>query len=95
MRCRRPGKKAVDGYSGENFARMAGGAWDKINDEGLAAAKKAGNKIITAPKAVVDAVKKLNGKFEADYFKAASSKGVDGKAVLKFYRAEVAKLQGK
>ncbi len=89
------GKKAVDSYSGENFAKMGGGAWDKINDAGLAAAKKAGNKIITAPKAVVDAVKKLNEKFEAEYFKAASSKGIDGKAVLKFYRAEVAKLQDK
>lgn len=89
------GKKAVDQHSGQNFAKMGGQAWDKINDEGLAAAKKAGNKIVTAPKALVDAVKDLNKKFEAEYFKAAAAKGIDGKAVLEFYRAEVAKLQGK
>ena len=89
------GKKAVDQYSGQNFAKMGGAAWDKINDAGKAAAEKAGNKIITAPKAVVDAVETLNKKFEAEYIAGAKKVGVDGAAVLKFYRAEVAKLQGK
>lgn len=89
------GKKAVDQYSGENFAKMGGAAWDKINDEGKAAAEKAGNHIMTATQAVVDGVKKLNETFEADYIAGAKKVGVDGAAVLKFYRAEVAKLQGK
>jgi hypothetical protein len=82
-------------YSGQNFARMAGKAWDKINDAGKAAAIKNGNHIMTAPKSLVDAVKKLNVKFEAEYIAGAKAKGVDGAVVLKYYRGEVAKLQAK
>jgi len=40
-------------------------------------------------------VKVLNVKFEADYVKKAKAVGVDGRAVIDFYRAEVAKLEGK
>jgi TRAP-type C4-dicarboxylate transport system substrate-binding protein len=89
------GKKAIDKYSDLAYARMAGKAWDKDNDIGKAAAIKNHNHIMTAPKAVIDAVNKMNKKFEAEYIAAAKKQGVDGAAVLKYFRAEVAKLQGK
>jgi TRAP-type C4-dicarboxylate transport system substrate-binding protein len=88
-------KKAVDKYSDITYARMAGKAWDYDNNLGLTAAKKNHNHIMTAPKAVIDAVAKINKKFEAEYIAAAKKQGVDGAAVLKYFRAEVAKLQGK
>lgn len=86
------GREVIDRYSGDAFAELAGKAWDKINGEGKAAAIKAGNHIITAPKMVIDSVKRLNKVFEAEYIAAAKKQGVDGAAVLKFYREEVAKL---
>jgi TRAP-type C4-dicarboxylate transport system substrate-binding protein len=85
-------KKVVDKYSGQAFAKLAGQGWDHINSEGKKLALAAGNKIITAPDALVDEVKKLNVQFEADYIAEAKKVGVDGAAILKFFRAEVAKL---
>jgi len=87
-------KAVVDKYSGEAFARMAGAGWDKINDEGKAAAEKAGNHIMIAPKAVIDAAKELTKKLEADYIDGAKAVNVDGAEVLKYYHAELKKLSG-
>ncbi len=86
-------KKIIDNLSGENFADLAGRGWDKINDAGRAGAKKAGNKITTAPAAIVNSVKKLNAKFTAEYIESVKSKGIDGAAVMKFFKGEMAKLQ--
>ncbi|MFK7962405.1 MAG: TRAP transporter substrate-binding protein [Burkholderiaceae bacterium] len=88
-------KAIMDKHSGEAFAERAGKAWDKINDEGRVAAEAAGNKIVTAPDALVAEVKKLNTQFEADYVEGAKTAGVDGAEILKFFRGEVAKLSGK
>lgn len=87
-------KAVIDKYSGEAFAKMAGAGWDKINDWGKEEATKAGNKIVTAPDSLVDEVKRLNVQFEADYIADAKGVGVDGAEILKFFRAEVAKLAG-
>lgn len=87
------GKKAIDMYSGENFARMGGKAWIKINGNGKAAAVEAGVKILEAPKPVVDAVAKLNAKFEAEYVASVKKIGLDGRAILDYFRAQVATLQ--
>ncbi len=88
-------RKVIDGVSNEAFAKMAGKAWDTINDKGLAAAKKAGNNIVMASDEIVNAVKKLNTKFEADYMAAAKKAGVDGGAVLAYFKGEMKKLTGK
>jgi len=88
-------KKVIDGLSGENFADLAGRGWDKINDAGLAGAKKAGNKMTTAPAAIINAVKKLNTEFSKEYIASVKDAGIDGAVVLKYFKGEVAKLQGK
>ncbi|MEQ8701219.1 MAG: hypothetical protein RLT05_32240, partial [Bauldia litoralis] len=85
----------VDKNSAEAFARMAGSAWDRMNDAGEEDAKKAGTKVLTAPKPVVDSVKEINKEFIANYIADAKKRGIDGEAVLKFYHSELAKLQGK
>ena len=88
-------KKMINGLSGENFARLAGRGWDTINDAGLAGAKKAGNKMTVAPAAIINAVKKLNTEFSKEYIASVKVAGIDGAAVLKYFKGEVTKLQGK
>lgn len=83
-------KAVIDKHSGEAFARRAGEAWDKINQEGYDAAVANGNTIMTAPPEMVAAVEALNSKYEADYI--ANAPGVDGGAILEFFKGEVAKL---
>ncbi len=85
-------KKAIDGLSGESFARLAGAGWNMVNKKGEETAVAAGTKILKAPPAVIDAVKKLNVKFEADYAARVKKAGIDGAAVIKFYKEEIAKL---
>ena len=85
-------KKAIDGLSGEAFARLAGRGWDMVNKKGQATAVAAGTKVSAAPQAVVDAVKVLNKRFEAEYVARVKKAGIDGAAVLKFYKEETAKL---
>ena len=85
-------KAVIDKHSGEAFAERAGKAWDLINDEGKKLAVGAGNQIEIAPDSLVAEVKKLNQQFEQDYIQGAADAGVDGAAVLEFFRAEVAKL---
>ena len=84
----------IDGLSGENFADLAGRGWDTINDAGLVGAKKAGNKMTTAPAAIINAVKKLNAEFSKEYIASVKGSGIDGALVLKYFKGEVAKLQG-
>jgi len=85
-------RKIIDSLSNEAFAIRAGKVWDSNNDHGLEAAKKAGSKIVTASNEIINAVKKLNAKFEADYIASAKKAGVDGNAVLGFFKGEMKKL---
>lgn len=88
-------KAVIDKHSGVAFAKRAGMGWDLINSEGKKKALKAGNKIIDAPASLVAEVKRLTIQFEADYVAGAKKAGVDGAAILKYFRAEVARLAGK
>lgn len=83
-------KAVIDQFSGEAFAKRAGEAWDKINNEGLEAAKANGNSIVTAGPELVEAVNDLTSKFEADYVENA--RGVDGAAILEYFKSQMAEL---
>jgi len=85
-------KKALAPLMGEGFARLAGEGWNARNAAGRADAIKAGTKIIDAPKAVIDAIKAMNGQFEKEYIASVKPMGIDGRAVLDHFRAEVAKM---
>lgn len=89
------GKAAFDKYSGEVFAKMAGEAWDKINDEGEAAAKVAGTTIAEAPDVVIDAMKKISVEFGAEYYKEVAATNLDGKAILDYFSSQVDELKAK
>ena len=87
-------RAVMDKHSGEAFAKLAGQGWDHINSEGKKIAIAEGADVRTASAEMVAAVKKLAKVFEDDYLKAATKAGFDGKAIISYFRAEVAKLAG-
>lgn len=85
-------KAVIDKFSGEAFARLAGQGWDRLNEQGLKDVLEAGNTVEEASPEVIAALETLNEKFTADYYAEAEAEGIDGEAMLEFFRAEMAKL---
>jgi TRAP-type C4-dicarboxylate transport system substrate-binding protein len=88
-------KKAMAPFMGENYARLAGKGWNLVNARGRATAIKAGTKIISAPAPLMAAVRKINAKLEQRYIATMAKMGIDGAAVIKYFRAEAARLSAK
>lgn len=85
-------RDAIDKLSGEHFARLAGKAWDKADAEGWEAMKAAGISIKTAsPVFVAEAKPKLDP-VEQAWIAEIKPKGVDGAALMREFRAEIAKI---
>lgn len=84
-------KAAIEKVSGENLARLSR-AWD--DGEAKAKAKFIENKveITQASPEIQKALEDKWGKFQQDWVEKANSLGVDGKAALAFYLAEVKKI---
>ena len=83
---------AIMAASQENFARLAGAGWDRADQEGLEAMKAGGGKIQEVSPEFVAELRKLTDKLEADYAANMDKLGLDGKAVIRSFRAEVAKV---
>ena len=83
---------AIRGISGEAFARFAGGGWDRADREGLESMRKAGSKISEVSPAFVAELRKLTEKMEADYAVRMDKMGLKGADVIRYFRAEIAKL---
>ena len=81
-------RTAIEGVSGEAFAKLAGAAWDAADEKGMAAAKEAGNTIITADEAFIKELSDKTADLEAEWVTAVKEKGIDGEAVM----AELRKL---
>jgi TRAP-type C4-dicarboxylate transport system substrate-binding protein len=83
---------AIEKASGENFVRAAGKVWDSADGPAMAQAKKIGVTVQTASAEMRAAIKgKLGGINEA-WAEAAAKKGVDGKAALAFFAAQLKAL---
>lgn len=80
---------AINKLSGEHIARFAGKSWDEADRKGMEALKKSGVKIVNADAALVKEVQTRSAPIIADWIKKAAAKGVDGKAVLAEFRAEL------
>ena len=80
---------AINKLSGEHIARFAGNSWDEADRKGMEALKKSGVKIVNADAALVKEVQTRSAPIIDDWIKKASAKGVDGKAVLAEFRAEL------
>jgi len=85
-------QQAIEKLSFEHVARTCGQSWDTADQKGLDGLKKAGVKIVQADKALRAEVAKRSAPIIDDWIKKASAKGVNAKAVLAEFRAELKKL---
>ena len=85
-------QQAIEKLSFEHVARTCGQSWDTADQKGLDGLKKAGVKIVQADKALAAEVRKRSAPIIDDWIKKASAKGVDGKAALAEFRAELKKV---
>ncbi len=84
-------RDAIDGVSGEAYAKLAGKVLAKQQDDALAARKAEGRiKTTVADAATVDAFRKALAFFDQEWVTAAKAAGVDGDAALKYFRDEAA-----
>lgn len=84
---------AIDQASGEALARLAGTAWAKADDDGLAFATAKGNTVEHANPSLARAIRSRIAGIEMAWIKQASGKGVDVTQALADLRAEVRKLK--
>ena len=86
---------AIDKVSGQALAEQLGRGWRKVDEDGLAAAKAAGNTITTASPELEKEIDAKLAPVEQDWIERAAKKGIDARAALDALRAEVRKLKGK
>lgn len=87
-------KKAVDAISGENYARMFGRSWDRVDRRATALMQANGVQIVKADANFVADVKSKTAGLEAKWVSEAEAKGLNNAAkVLAEFRAEIAKLE--
>lgn len=82
----------IAGVSYEAFAWMAGAAWDRADKEGIDLARQHGNSIQEASPAFATELRRLTDELEADYAAKMDRLGLEGAAVIKAFREEVARV---
>jgi TRAP-type C4-dicarboxylate transport system substrate-binding protein len=89
-------RAAIQPLLGETLARRSGLAWDAADAKGEAAVREAKIPIIVASPQLMAEIKAKTDPLEREWAeKKAKPKGVDGEAVLKALRAEIAALSKK
>jgi TRAP-type transport system periplasmic protein len=83
---------AIEKLSYEYVARSNGKSWDAADQKGLEGLKKAGVKIVNADPKMQAEVHKRSEPITDDWIKKASTKGVNAKAALAEFRAELKKV---
>lgn len=86
-------QEAIMRVSGENFARLAGKAWDNVDAIGLRKMKEDGVQVITAPDSMVNEIKNATTPIEQGWVDDVSAKGIDGEKVMEDLRAEIKKIE--
>jgi TRAP-type C4-dicarboxylate transport system substrate-binding protein len=84
----------IEKYAGEFAARSNGQSWDKADQIGLNALKAAGARVVTAPAGMQEEARKRSQPIIDDWIKKAQDKhkGLDAKAVLDEFHAELKKV---
>jgi TRAP-type C4-dicarboxylate transport system substrate-binding protein len=89
-------RKLIAPLLGEALARRSGIAWDEADAKGVAAMQDAKLPMAVASPQLMAEIRARTAGLEAEWIeKKAKPKGVDGAAVLKALRAEIASLQKK
>lgn len=85
--------KLIQPLLGEAMARRSGRGWDTADEKGVAAVRAADIPIVTASPAFIAEIRAKTEELEKTWAeKKARPKGVDGIALLKELRAEIAKV---
>ncbi len=82
----------IEKHAGEYAARSNGQSWDKADQVGLSALKAAGANVVNANAAMRAEAQKRAGPIIEEWIKAASAKGVNARAILAEFRAELKKV---
>ncbi|HYG55351.1 MAG TPA: TRAP transporter substrate-binding protein [Burkholderiales bacterium] len=89
-------RKLIQPLLGEALARRSGKVWDEADARGDAAIKDAKIPVVVASPALIKEIRSKTDGLEQAWIEAkAKPKGVDGAAVLKALRSEIATLQKK
>ncbi|MGH7185532.1 MAG: TRAP transporter substrate-binding protein, partial [Pseudomonadota bacterium] len=83
---------AIEKLGYEYVARSCGMSWDEADRKGMEAMKKSDIKIVNADPKLIKEVRALSAPIVEDWIKKSSAKGVNAKAVLAEFRAELKKL---
>ena len=86
-------RDAIMRVSGEKFGEYSAG-WDRDNKTSTKFLKKAGIQEIPLPPKAMAELRKRWSVIEPKWIKDAAKLGIDGKASVKFYRNELAKIEG-
>jgi TRAP-type transport system periplasmic protein len=84
---------AIEKLSYEYAARSNGKSWDAADQKGLDGLMKAGVKVVKADAKLLAEVQKRSAPIIEDWVKQASAKGVDARAILAEFRAELKKVE--
>ena len=79
-------RAAVMRVSGERLSALAGKIWGDNDDKGLAVAKAAGNRIITAPDSERRRFRELIAGLDEQWLTEVADRGVDARAALSEFR---------
>ncbi|MBI1622427.1 TRAP transporter substrate-binding protein [Aquamicrobium zhengzhouense] len=86
-------QEKVLSVSGEHLARLAGIAQDQADAESRAKMEAAGTQFLVADDAFVADLKEKLASMEASWIETADKTGIDGRAALEYFRAQVAELK--
>jgi len=85
---------AITSVSGASLVKAAGIPWDKADIAGFAAAKKHKVNVVTPSAAIQGQLRSLLHSIRDDWAAAADKKGIDGKAALAYFGAQIKALKG-
>ncbi len=83
----------IEKFSYEYAARSNGKSWDNADQVGLNALKAAGANIVTASPAMQAEAKQRSGPIIDDWIAKANAKGINAKAILAEFHAELKKVE--
>lgn len=86
-------RAAIEAISGEMVARTFGEKWQEAEDNAIEKLKEAGLKTYLLEGEELDELKNRLAFIEEDWIETANKKGIDGKAALEYYRAQIKELE--
>lgn len=88
----KPDQDAVESVSGEALARLMGSVWDAADEVGHKAMQASGTDVHVVKGPFLAELTAKLAHLEAAWIARAAKQGVDGRAALDFFKAEIAKL---